>query len=258
MTDLEQQYDLTNLALQFCEPNVVSTYTCRPPYPQETFQILESIGANSSATVLDLGTGTGEIARTLSKQVRHIDAIDHSKPMIELAESSAGGRAANLRWICANAEENQYDKEYDVIIAAESIQWIHWKKAFKHLRKFLKPNGRFVIIERTCQEPLPENELHELFFEYTRFVSAVDVVESLQKHQLWSLIGFQETRIVPFSQSPEEYINAIHSRNGCARHIMGSERAKKFDREITALLKKYGVKDLVNFRIGARVFWGTI
>lgn len=259
MFDIERhQWNFSQYASQFREANVVESYPCRPPYPAETFDIVADLGANASATVLDLGTGTGEIARNLAPRVHHVDAIDISKPMIELGQSLPGGNAANLNWIAESVESHPFRQKYEMVIAAESIQWTNWNNLFAKMKSRLAANGYFVLIECTCHEPLPENEIKPLLLEYTRFVTHFDVVEALQAMKLWKMTDYRETRMVQFSQTPQEYINSIHSRCGCSRQIMGKKHAAEFDREIMTLLRNYSVKKTVNFKIGARVFWGRL
>src|SRR5262249_55186769 len=53
-------------AAQFGDPSVVAAYRHRPPYPAEVFDILVGLIADEPRAVLDVGTGTGEIARGLA------------------------------------------------------------------------------------------------------------------------------------------------------------------------------------------------
>ncbi len=75
---------------QFEDATVAAAYGNRPPYPAETFDlILERLPDPSRARVLELGTGTGEIARPLAARVTRIDAVEPSAAM-----GSAAGRCA--------------------------------------------------------------------------------------------------------------------------------------------------------------------
>jgi trans-aconitate methyltransferase len=57
------------LAAVFAHPGVAQAYQYRPPYPAETFDILERVVADRPADVLDLGAGEGAIARPLAARL---------------------------------------------------------------------------------------------------------------------------------------------------------------------------------------------
>ncbi len=80
--------------------DVVDHYHLRPPYPAETIDVLSSLARGGA--VLDLGCGTGELARRLAPRVERVDAVDVSKAMVERGCGLAGGAAANLRWHVAS------------------------------------------------------------------------------------------------------------------------------------------------------------
>ena len=78
---------------QFSDASVVSSYHLRPPYPEETFEILVMLLPADCRSVLDLGCGTGEIARRIAPRVERVDAVDPSAGMI------AKGPVAEM-WLC--------------------------------------------------------------------------------------------------------------------------------------------------------------
>ena len=73
----------TIYAEQFRDESVVAAYRQRPDYPPATFDILAGLICDEPRTVLDVGCGTGFIARRLADYVNHIHAIDPSSAMIE-------------------------------------------------------------------------------------------------------------------------------------------------------------------------------
>src|SRR5438105_3248707 len=88
----------------FKDPDVVSLYDRRPPYPPEIFETLLSLlPEGSSPAVLELGPGTGEIARAIAPHVARVDAVDASQEMLNRAARMPGGYAGNIRWIVGRA-----------------------------------------------------------------------------------------------------------------------------------------------------------
>ncbi len=57
-------------AAQFADLSVVAAYHLRPPYPGETFEVLDRLVIDQPRAVLDVGCGTGEFARPLSRLSR--------------------------------------------------------------------------------------------------------------------------------------------------------------------------------------------
>jgi len=71
---------------RFTDQSVVDAYPLRWPYPPETFETLVGLMPEPSGTVLDVGTGTGDIARPLATRVGRVDAVDVSAPMLARAQ----------------------------------------------------------------------------------------------------------------------------------------------------------------------------
>src|SRR5688572_32811839 len=78
----------------FEDPTVVGSYRLRPPYPDEAFDLLAGLLASRPGAVLDLGCGTGIVARRLvglSEHVTRVDALDASPAMIAEARRLPNG-----------------------------------------------------------------------------------------------------------------------------------------------------------------------
>ena len=63
----------------FKDQQVVEAYRHRPPYPQEVFTILAALVLGEPRPVLDVGSGSGDIARPLVELVERVDAVDLSQ-----------------------------------------------------------------------------------------------------------------------------------------------------------------------------------
>ncbi|HEX8036810.1 MAG TPA: class I SAM-dependent methyltransferase, partial [Ktedonobacterales bacterium] len=107
-------------AAQFQDAAIVAAYPARPPYPAEVFEILAGLITAEPRTVLDMGCGTGDVARRLAPLTTRLDAVDVSSRMIALGKTLPGGNAPNLCWIVAAAEDAPLEPPYTLITAGES------------------------------------------------------------------------------------------------------------------------------------------
>ena len=137
-------------ASQWQDAGMARAYVRRPPYPEETFDILQSLLApGCPSAVLDVGAGTGDLARPLSLEIDRVDAVEPSAAMIDVGRHrTSHGHAANLRWIQAPIEAAELDPPYGLAVAGESIHWTNWNAAFPRIREALAPEAVFAIVGR--------------------------------------------------------------------------------------------------------------
>lgn len=133
---------------QFQDRSVAEAYPQRPPYPPATFDVLAALPGEGPRAVLDVGCGTGDIARRLAPLVGRVDAVDASAAMIAQGRRQPGGEAANLRWIEGKVEEAALAPPYGLITAGESLHWLAWEVVFPRFAAALDPRGFLAIIGR--------------------------------------------------------------------------------------------------------------
>ena len=83
---------------QFKDESVAGAYVNYPPYTAEVFEVLEGLIRDEPRIVLDIGCGTGDVARPLAALVDHVDAVDQSAAMIEIGRTREGGDRPNISW----------------------------------------------------------------------------------------------------------------------------------------------------------------
>src|SRR5258705_11037971 len=88
-------------AAQFGDEEVAAAYRHRPPYPAETFAILDPLLGPRPRCVLELGAGTGDVTIGLAPLVDALIAVEPSRPMLERALERDGMAGAPLRWRAA-------------------------------------------------------------------------------------------------------------------------------------------------------------
>ena len=243
---------------QFQDSSVAAAYPTRPPYPDELFDLLAGLIHDTPRILLDLGCGTGDIARRLAPMVTRVDAVDPSAAMLALGRSLPGGSRLNLRWIQTSAEEFDYRERYALVVAAESFHWIDWYRVVPRVRGALARDARLALVlgRGFTREPWA-GEVGRLIAEYStnRDFQPYDLLEELCKRKLFTVEQRVQTRPVPFAQSVDAYVESFHSRNGLSRERMGTSAAE-FDARLRAIIARYTRSDVLEFEVVAQFAWG--
>jgi len=148
---------------RFEDPTVAAAYATRPPYPPGTIDVLENLVRDPNI-VLEVGAGTGEIARQLAgrQTILRVDALEPAEAMIAQGRVSAGGGAQNLRWIFGTAENGPFDPPYGLIVAAQSLHWFDWYRALPRFRTLLSTHATLAIVDED-EVPQPwSDQLHAI------------------------------------------------------------------------------------------------
>lgn len=243
---------------QFSDPSVAMVYHLRPPYPDEVFDVLDRLIVDRPRAVLDIGTGTGEIARRLVDRVNRVDAVDPSRPMIERGRRMRGGDSPTLRWINAPAETAPLDPPFALITAGASLHWMEWSVVMPRFRGMLTPNGVLAIVNDRIDETPWQAPLQQVLDCYStnRRYRPYDLVDELESRGLFRSLGRHTTTAVPFRQPVADYVASFHARNGFSRDRMAPEAAEEFDREAGGAVRSLSCDDQVTLRVSGEVIWG--
>jgi len=251
-------------AAQFKDRSVVEVYHHRPPYSPETFEILSDLITDEPRTVLDVGCGIGDIARRLVEFIDRVDAVDFSQGMIEKGRSLPGGDHPNLNWICGPVEEVPLHPPYALIAAGESLHWMAWDVVLPRFKEVLTPRGYVALVRRGRRsgpwDADVSTRIREIIqrFSTNRDYQPYNLVEELEKRNLFQKLGEKRTKPIPFVQTLDAHIEFWHSRNGFSRERMGEERAVAFDTEMRELLSEFCKEGKLEFQVGGHILWGIL
>lgn len=251
----------------FQDAGIVAAYPNRPPYPPETFVILTGLmAADAPRAVLDVGCGTGDLARRLAPLVERVDAVDLSAGMIARGKGLPGGTDPHIRWMRAAAEDAPLTPPYALITAGESIHWMAWDALMPRLAAALAPGGALAIVERNWEgPPTLWARMVPIFARYSanKDFRPSDVTAELEGRGLFRKTGERRTAPAPWRPTMEEYIACRHSQNGFSRERMAPGTAEAFDAAIRVALRETIAAGDVTERDGrlelavtAMVVWG--
>lgn len=245
-------------AMAFLEQGVADAYQFRRSYPRETFTILAELIGNEPRIVLDIGCGTGDIARHLVEKADHIDAVDFSWAMIERGKTLPGGDHPKINWILGRVEDLSLHPPYGLITAGQSIHWMDWNIVLPRFATLLSPDGYLALVDLDERHDSWDADIVSLIRRYStnQDFEAFDMLAAWERHGLWQRFGEQKIAPVPFRQTVEDYIASFHAHSSLSHARMGQERAAAFDAELRELVAPFAQDGYLAFEVAGRIVWG--
>lgn len=243
---------------QFSDAAVAALYRKRPQYPPSTFDLIRNLLPASNRHVLDLGSGTGEIAIPSAAFADSVDAVELSAAMLNVARQQPG--ASKVRWFNQAAETFAYPRAYGLIVCAQSLHWMDWEVVFPRMATALDSDGFLVLVGlNELVDRAWYSDLRALIPRYSTNQDFVpfDLVSGLEERGLFKVIDQAQSAPTAISQSIDDYIDSLHARNGFSRDRMAPDAAAEFDDAVRALLEKHSDQGLSG-EIVATVTWGKI
>lgn len=130
----------------------------RPGFPPSFFERLavHGIGARGQR-ILDLGTGTGTLARGFAQRGAKVAAIDPAENQIAAARELDRAAGVAVEYRAAKAEATGLPAaEFDAVVAGQCWHWFNREAALDEVARLLRKDGRLVIAHFDWL-PLPGN-----------------------------------------------------------------------------------------------------
>lgn len=244
---------------QFKDRSVAEAYVNYPPYAPELFQVLAGLIQDEPRIVLDMGCGTGDVARPLADLVERVDAVDPSAAMLEVGRSREGGDQPNIRWVCRSAEDFAYATRYSLIVTGASLHWMDWYTVMPQMAAALSGHGYLAIVGGRGIATAPwVDDLNRIIPKYStnQDFQPYNLLDELERRQLFAKVGRKRTAPQEYSMPLEQYVELFHARNGFSRERMDAQAAAAFDAAVRELVTPFAVGNVLSFDVTTDIIWG--
>ena len=217
----------------------------RAGFPEAFFERLMTMGVICAGTkALDLGTGTGTVARGLAMRGLEVTGLDKSTALMEQAKLLDTEAGVAVRYVERPAEATGFpDHTFDVVTAGQCWHWFKRDEAAKEVRRILKQGGRLVICHFDWI-PLPGNVAQVTEDLIHVHNPAWDLRGGTGMHPRWMadlrIAGFRQIESFTFDMdtpySHEAWRGRIRASAGIGASSMTPDKVAAFDAELAAIL----------------------
>jgi len=131
-------------------------------------KVVEIVGKNNPETILDIATGTGDLAISLTKtSAKKIIGLDISKGMLSVGRKKIEKLNLNnkIEMVLADSEEIPFeDASFDAITVAFGVRnFENLEKGLSEIYRVLKTGGIFVVLETSIPTKTPYKQGYKFY-----------------------------------------------------------------------------------------------
>ena len=224
----------------------------RVGFPDSLFRRLADKGIGTRGqSVLDLGTGTGVMARGFARNGCRVIGLDIAKTLLATARGLDAEAGLRIDYVLGRAEQIPLcPQSFDVVSAGQCWHWFDRPAALREVRAQLRPGGHIVIaafdwipfggnvVERT--EALIERHNPAQFKPHIRFAMASGLypafVRDLSEGGIRDIETFSYDHTVTYSHGG--WRGRIRASQGIGA-MLTPEQVRAFDGELAELLRMH-------------------
>lgn len=233
----------------------------RPGPPQSFYERLADLGIGlKGQSILDLGTGTGVLAREFAARGCHVSASDISEGQIEMACYLAEKDGLDIYFRAAPANAPLFDENsFDVVTACQCWWYFNRDEALSEIGRILKPGGCLVICQFSFlprEDPIVAAS-ENLVLKYNPDWSGADwdgsvpfMPESMPQRLKTSMFVYDEA--IPFTR--EAWRGRMRALRGIGASLSPA-KISAFDAEHEVLLQTLAPESFtIRHRIDAHIY----
>jgi SAM-dependent methyltransferase len=267
MLETDEQAARAAGAAIFTEDDVVASYHARPPYAPALYAHLLRL-TSGRARALDLGCGTGKVARMLADHFDQVVALDPSEPMIAAGIAQDAGAHRNIRWTRRRGEDFDTDERFDLVACGSAIHWMDPRAQFPKLARWTSllavlgndplfpapppPCGRRAWVDFLCEWRERTGRVPPAAWRDPSLATP-----PATPHHAWMDLAGREVFAFPFAQSVEDFVASCHARISWPRSQMGAALAVEFDAALEALMRPYSADGVLELEVVSELTWGA-
>lgn len=131
-------------------------------------KVLKMIGKSHPKTILDIATGTGDLAILMTQtKADKIIGLDISAGMLEVGVQKIANKnlSKTIEMVLGDSENIPFEDDYfDAITVAFGVRnFENLEKGLSEILRVLKPNGTFVILETSVPDKTPYKQGYEFY-----------------------------------------------------------------------------------------------
>lgn len=217
----------------------------RPGFPETFFDRLAAFGiGRTGQRMLDLGTGTGTLARGFARRGAVVTGLDLSANQMAAAAQLDAAAGVSVEYRAGRAETTGLpDGSFDVVTAGQCWHWFESMAAMAEVARVLRPEGRLVIAHFDWL-PLPGNVVDATEQLIRAHNPAWEAFGRTGIYPQWAVdagrAGFRETEIFAYEHaqviSHEAWRGRIRASAGVGASL-APDAVARFDAEFAGLLK---------------------
>jgi SAM-dependent methyltransferase len=217
----------------------------RPGYPAEFYELISRLGVGlPGQKILDLGTGTGVLARAFAKRGALVTGVDVAVDQIREAVRLSAGENLNIEYRVSKVEDITFEPDsFDAASAGQSWMYFDAEVMVPKLKRILRDRGRLVLTHLNWLPRLDAiaRQSEALVLKYNPHWRGADYSGETPPELMESLTAFRLTTFhtyeaaLPFSR--ESWRGRIRACRGVGASLP-PEAAAEFDREHAGLLER--------------------
>ncbi|WP_298900371.1 bifunctional demethylmenaquinone methyltransferase/2-methoxy-6-polyprenyl-1,4-benzoquinol methylase UbiE [uncultured Psychroserpens sp.] len=134
-------------------------------------KVVDIIAQNKPERILDIATGTGDLAISLAKtKAKEIVGLDISDGMLEVGRKKIKSKNLDdlISMVIGDSENLPFeDSSFDAITVAFGVRnFENLEKGLSEIFRVLKPNGTFVILETSVPTKTPFKQGYKFYTKY--------------------------------------------------------------------------------------------